>query len=620
MTHQRLLLSSVFGPYGVEGPYASAGGMQMELLNNQVTREQGIHSPRAVGAFSYGLYLLAENISVPTVVLDFPEWEDFVEELKQGYTHVGIAFIIPNIHKAQRMTAYLREHYPEVKILLGGAGCVIPELDKLVSYDEICHGEGIRWLRNYFGEDSSRGIRHPAVTGRLAWYYYGNRVEETSSQIFPGVGCKNACSFCHTAHFFDRKYTSFIPDGKAMFDLCQGEEREHGISAFSVIDENFLKTPKRAVELLQEMEKKGKAYSFCIFSSAETIEQLGIDFLVRLGVNFVWLGLETKEPLFGKLKNVDLAKMVRELRANGIRVLGSSILYLEHHDEESMQEDIDWAIGMKTDLLQFMLLCVVPGTALYEQYLKAQKLIEDYPPKRMTGQGDIWFRHPNFGAPDTAATIRAAFRKSYLVNGPSTLRILETVLGGYVKAQRDLAERGRRGLVWDPEQLRYVPGKTAAQGGRDTFMEKRIESMKRMVLQYRRILPTIKVFAPNRAARRKCTEVAKLYQQTFGKPSLAKRIESAVILAVATVEVVRLALRKLTGRGELVRKTPMRRTEFHAEEAAVSPSPAAAVVSPAPAGLVLPNVVLDATTPATESTSAMSRPAADSRGATDSPG
>ena len=30
--------------------------------------------------------------------------------------------------------------------------------------------------------------------------------------------------------------------------------------------------------------------------------------------------------------------------------LGSAILFLEHHDEESMQEDIDWMIAMKTDL------------------------------------------------------------------------------------------------------------------------------------------------------------------------------------------------------------------------------------------------------------------------------
>jgi hypothetical protein len=40
------LLSAVFKPYGVADGYAEAVGMQMELFNNQITREQGVHSPR----------------------------------------------------------------------------------------------------------------------------------------------------------------------------------------------------------------------------------------------------------------------------------------------------------------------------------------------------------------------------------------------------------------------------------------------------------------------------------------------------------------------------------------------------------------------------------------------
>ncbi len=329
--------------------------------------------------------------------------------------------------------------------------------------------------------------------------------------------------------------------------------------------------------------------------SVATIDRVGIDFLVRLGVNFVWIGLETKKSLYGKLKNVDLTKMVHDLRANGIRVLGSAILFLEHHDEESMQEDIDWAIAMKTDLLQFMLLCVIPGTALYEQYLKAKKLIEGYPPKRMTGQGDIWFRHPNFGAPDTAATIRDAFRKNYRVNGPSTLRIIETVLRGYVKAKRDLEERAERGLVWNPEQLQYVASGAPTKLRRDIFMEKRVESMKDMVLDYRRILPTIRVFAPNRTARGKCHEVAKLYNRTFGRPSVAKRIESSVILAVAALEAARIALRRLTGRGDIIRATPMRRTEFNMNDAEASPSPVTTVIEKTSAELASPSAVPEPT-------------------------
>ena len=60
MPSNKLLLSAVFGPYGVKDEYAENLGMQMELLNNQITREQGVHSPRQ-SYWSFGLYLLAEN-------------------------------------------------------------------------------------------------------------------------------------------------------------------------------------------------------------------------------------------------------------------------------------------------------------------------------------------------------------------------------------------------------------------------------------------------------------------------------------------------------------------------------------------------------------------------------
>ena len=154
--NRKLLLVSVFGPYGVRTDYDIGDGMQMELLDNQVTREQGIHSPRVEGTYSYGLYLMAQNISVPTVVLDFPRWGEFVAELENGYTHVGISFIAQNILKVRRMAEFVRRTLPDTRIILGGAGTSIPDLEQQVPCDDICHGEGVRWLQRYFGEDDTR--------------------------------------------------------------------------------------------------------------------------------------------------------------------------------------------------------------------------------------------------------------------------------------------------------------------------------------------------------------------------------------------------------------------------------------------------------------------------------
>ena len=99
MPRTNLLLTAVVGPYGVKDKDAEAVGCQMELLDNQITRGQGVHSPRQ-SYWSFCLYLMAENLSTPTTVLDFPTWDDFTAELKRGYTHVGISFIVPNVLKA----------------------------------------------------------------------------------------------------------------------------------------------------------------------------------------------------------------------------------------------------------------------------------------------------------------------------------------------------------------------------------------------------------------------------------------------------------------------------------------------------------------------------------------
>ena len=80
----KLLLTGVFKPYGVDDEYGEVL-CSMELLNNQVTREQGIHSPRSNNQ-TFGLYVLAENVKVPTTVLDFPSWDDFKKEIAKQYT------------------------------------------------------------------------------------------------------------------------------------------------------------------------------------------------------------------------------------------------------------------------------------------------------------------------------------------------------------------------------------------------------------------------------------------------------------------------------------------------------------------------------------------------------
>lgn len=555
----RLLLTTVFRPYGVRTRDAGAVGMQMELLNNQITREQGVHSPRA-NFWTFPLYFLAENVHVPATVLDFPSWRDFTRELKQGYTHVGLSFIQTNVLKVKRMAEYIRRRHADIKIILGGYGTALPDLRELVPHDAVCHGEGIHWLRRFFGEDPSRPITHPVMHGVVQKHIYGTPCPcRDSAVIFPGLGCANGCFFCSTSSKFGGRYVPFLSTGKAVADACDRARHELGVSEFAVIDENFLKDTKRARDLLAELERRGRTYNFFVFASAEVLTELGVDFLVRLGVVGVWMGVETRSGIFAKLEKADPAGLIAGLQARGVSVISSSILFMEHHDGESLPEDIDWAIGLGSDLHQFMQLTPLPGTPLYETYAKDNRLIREFPYTRMSGQDVLNFWHPHFESGEAHAITRRAFRRKYEADGPGVVNMAWTAVRGYEAAVRDKAARQRECLGWNPETLRYD---RKVRDAEDPYMEQRIAMLRQRAMEFRPLTLAAQLFAPNRAARRKCRELRTRYRSLFGRDGTAGRLTSLVLAGNASLEQVRLGLRRLCGVHEMVRQPPARRVEY----------------------------------------------------------
>ncbi len=558
MAGEKLLLTGVFGPYGVSDEYAAGLGMQMELLNNQITREQGVHSPRQ-SYWTFPLYLLAENLAVSSTVLDFPSWREFTRELKKGYTHVGINFIVPNVMKARRMAEHIRRHHPAMKIILGGYGTTIPDLETIVPHDAKCRGEGVRWLREYFGEDPAAPLRHPVIIGPAYERIYGFSGRPSGGILMPGVGCENGCKFCVTSHNFNKQYLPLLRTGGDIFTACRRMETAVGARGFSVMDENFLKNPQRARELLEVMTEHNKPYVFDIFSSAEVIATVGVDFLVRLGVHLVWIGVESKRSAFEKTKGIDLSALIAELRAKGIAVNASAILFQDHHDEQTLREDIDYVIGLDSDLVQFMNYTPLPATALTAE-LSAEGRLNDTPYRFLHGAGGLAFVHPHINdRRKHVRYLREAFRRKFLAHGPGVLSMAQTAIAGYRRAVADHARRMRDGLAWNPATLRYERTDTPV---RDEFMESRIRMMRKIATNIRLVLTAARVYAPNGAARKKAKAVARDFTETLGPAPLPARLASLALVATAAVEWLRTRAARLAGRESVIYQPPSKRVEY----------------------------------------------------------
>lgn len=560
----KLLLTGVFGPFGIKTDDAEGVGMQMELLNNQITREQEIHSPRQF-YYTHALYLLAENISVRTTVLDFPGWKDFVRELSGGgYTHVGINFIVPNVLKAKKMADYIRKNFPAITILLGGYGTIIPDLESIVPHDEKCIGEGVSWLRRYFGEDPTAPVSHPVLQNPILQKMYGYKTIPRSAVLLTGLGCTNGCDFCVTSHVFNTSYTALLPTGKSIFDACLAAEKKLGATGFTIMDENFLKTPERAIELLAEMEAHQKNYVFEIFSSAEVIVRVGIDFLVRLGVKMVWIGVESKTWAHSKVNGINLKHLIGTLQKKGIVVNSSAILFLDHHTETAMQEDIDWVIGLGADLTQFMNYTPFPGTPLFKRLEKDNRLmpVEKVTYRHYNGAGKLNWNHPYIDDPAKHFTYtKNAFRKKYNTSGPGLLNMAKTSIMGLITLREEMAHHEKNRLTWNPDTRSYEPSGDCKI---DSFLALRLRKTEKIAMNLRPLLPALKIFSPNRKIQKKAETVMTLYDAHLKKKKFQDHLKNALMLSFAVVEMMRLMLHKRRGHETIVRQPPVQRREYPA--------------------------------------------------------
>jgi len=456
----RVLLTSVFGPYAQDDEFGSRAINPMELYHNQVTRAQGAFSLRMFHRL-WGIMMIQQNISAPCTVLDFPTREAFAQELaSHSYGVVGISSIIVNVGKVREMCRIVRQLSPHSVIVVGGHVTAIPGIENMIDADQIVRGDGIRWMREYLGEEPERAIQHPEIVSGLETRILGVRLPEreggTAATIIPSVGCPMGCNFCTTSSFFGGKgkFINFFETGDALFDVMERMERSLKVQTFFVMDENFLLHRERAMQLLRRMKMAGKSWGMAAFASANAIRKYTMRELVELGISWIWMGLESPRSHYAKLQGADTRQLTRELREHGIRVQGSTIIGLEHHTEENISDEIDYAVGHDTDFHQFMLYTPVPGTPLYKEMWEQGRMLEDVDLADIHGQDRFNFRHAAISREASKRFLDFAFRRDYERNGPSLYRMSRTLFEGWLRYKDDPDARVRERFSREAEKLK----------------------------------------------------------------------------------------------------------------------------------------------------------------------
>ena len=463
-TKARVLLTSVFGPYAQDDEYGSSSINPMELYHNQVTRVQGVFSLRMFHR-SFGLLMIKENIEAPCTLLDFPDLSRFIETIRSNhYNIIGISAIIPNYNKVKKMCELIRTYKPHATIVVGGHVSNMEGIDEIIDADYIVRGDGIEWFRQYLGQDMTIPIKHPAVASAFGTRVLGHTLREkpgdTAAVVVPSVGCPMGCNFCSTSALFGGKgkFKNFFESGAELYGVLADLEKKLKVKSFFILDENFLLHRERALSLLEQMKQHKKSWALYVFSSAKVLLSYRIEQLVELGIAWVWMGLEGKESQYSKLAGVETKSLIGDLQSHGIRVLGSSIIGLEEHTPENIDQVIDYAVSHSTDFHQFMLYTANQGTPLYKELKEKGTLLspEEFKVSDSHGQFRFNHRHPHIPIGEEEQLLVKAFEKDFKANGPSLFRLIRTILKGWQRYHAHPDSRIRKRYQNDVKPLRTM--------------------------------------------------------------------------------------------------------------------------------------------------------------------
>jgi haloalkane dehalogenase len=459
MNHKpRVLLTANYGPNEL--------GMGEDMFDVMGARLARGHDPFRIGGFHhyYGLYLIAENITNPTTVLENPHWDEFDRELDQGYDVVGFQLKSLHTKKIARMMRRVREKCPDTKIVVGGYGVgtlgqpVPGDVEGDAVYirenaDHLCREEGVRFMRRILGDEPvDREItQYHLPLGNMAIAGIG-KSDVPIPSVLVSLGCPNACDFCNTSAFFHHQKIYVADPGQTYHYMKNYIKRlNHRHFMVTLYDEDFFLDPDYVRELgrLLRSDKSTWGLKYAAFGSLRSLSQFTPEELRDLGCGSIWIGVESfmcgqgrTGDSYAKRQGAEIKQMIDGLQRQGIQITASLVLGFDFHDSENLKQDIDQFVDLKPMFYQISPLLPCPGTALYERMEEEDRILDSYNWEDLHLWSDDKFKPQNLKPGEIGRFYDYAHKQLRDNNGPPHLQLMENALDSF-QAAKDATDEYR---------------------------------------------------------------------------------------------------------------------------------------------------------------------------------
>ena len=217
--------------------------------------------------------------------------------------------------------------------------------------------------------------------------WHAEYLEENRSPyaaIQTSLGCQFKCSFC-MINIINRNDNEEIGVANTYSKMRYWSPEfiikefdkliSYGVKTIKITDEMFLLNPKYYKPLCEMLADRNKDDSLRMwaYSRVDTIKRKEILSLVRkAGIKWLALGIESGdknvrlEVSKGKFEDVDVNKVIEQVHASDIEVMGNYIFGLPGDTTEKMQATLDLSINLNTMGWNGYAATALPGSELYK--------------------------------------------------------------------------------------------------------------------------------------------------------------------------------------------------------------------------------------------------------------
>jgi hypothetical protein len=493
----------------------------------------------------FSLHFLAQNIAAPSVVLEWPTFDELGAELQSAqYDFVGITCKVIDMDRLAEMIAFIRRVSLHSKIVLGGYGTLALNEPQFIgirdAVDHVCWtGDGVKFFRGLLGEPTNRGIQAhlPVETVRIPWMaglgsFFSQGVQ--AGYLLSALGCVWKCEFCATSAYTGGQTVDVMTPAEIVASMKWYYRHHQTMKHVFVMDEELLlrKNKVNAIgELIRQDTEFGlEKMTYLAFGTIKAISRWDPEELLLNGVGEVWTGIESKFSYQRKKAEVDQRDLIRGLAAVGIEPQLSWIIGDDCQTTENIQEDIDYLASFEPTTIQLTTLTALPGTALFKR-LKADNRV---PEKLDPGEYHLFgntMTSLHFTHEERVKIILQTYQRIYEQLGPSALRALVVYMNGYEFCSRS--------------------SNPTLNGPKRTFFRNKIEAG---IFQIKLAIE----LAPAPPARKAMEDLRARYVELFGpiRKSVQKLADRALMLAEAEMK------RRGSQGSSSVREVPLKRFDY----------------------------------------------------------